>query len=303
MIRYVDTYRARFGVEPICRVLGLTEGGFLTSRGYRAAKERLPSDRAVRDEALVQVVRQIHGRNYSVYGVRKMHAALQRAGWLVGRDQTARLMRLAGVRGVQRGKRVFTTVTDGSGARPSDLVQRHFVADRPGRLWVADITYVRTWSGFAYTAFVTDVFHRKIVGWATASTLDTRVLPLQALNMALMMQQPEAGLVHHSDRGSQYTSIVYSNRLADEGVDASVGSRGDSYDNALAESVNASYKAELIRTRVSWHTVEQVEFATLEWVHWYNTARLHEGLGYRTPAEVEAQYYASHNRAFAHTTR
>jgi transposase InsO family protein len=231
-----------------------------------------------------------------------MHAAMRRAGWVVGRDQVARLMHTAGVRGVRRGKKVFTTVTDPAAMRPADLVERRFRADAPGQLWVADITYVPTWQGFAYTAFVTDVFHRKIVGWAVSSSLTTRALPLQALEMAAFMNPAGDALIHHSDRGVQYVSLAYSDRLSDLGIAASVGSRGDSYDNALAESVNAAYKAELIRARKPWRTIEEVEFATLEWVHWFNTARLHASLGHRTPAEVETDHYADQTRAPALTT-
>lgn len=302
MIRYVDQYRSRFGVEAICRTLAATECGFITSRGYRAAKTRPRSDRSVRDEQLVAEIARIHGANYSVYGVRKMHAAMRRAGWDVGRDQVSRLMRTAGVCGVRRGKKVFTTITDAAGLRPADLVERRFHADAPGQLWVADLTYVSTWQGFAYTAFVTDVFHRKIVGWAVSASLTTRALPLQALEMAAFLNPTGDELVHHSDRGVQYVSLAYSERLADLGIAASVGSRGDSYDNALAESVNAAYKAELIRARKPWRTIEEVELATLEWVHWFNTARLHASLGHRTPTEIEAAYYADTTRAPALTT-
>ena len=214
MIRYVDAYRDRFGVESICRVLRATESGFITSRGYRAAKSRPRSSRAIRDEQLGVEVRRIHGENYSAYGVRRMHHAMVNAGWAVGRDQVARLMRDAGLSGAIRGKSTFTTVSDSAGTRPADLVQRRFRAERPGQLWVADITYVPTWSGFAYTAFVTDVFSRRIVGWAVSSSLSTTALPLQALNMAAFMHHPGEGLVHHSDRGAQYVSLSYSDRLA-----------------------------------------------------------------------------------------
>lgn len=252
MIRYVDQYRASFGVEAICRALGATGCGFITSRGYRAAKTRPVSARQVRDELLVGEIERLHVENFSVYGVRKMHAAMRRAGWQVGRDQVARLMRIAGVRGAGCGKKVFTTVTDPAASRPEDLVERRFTAHGPGQLWVADITYVATWQGFAYTAFVTDVFSRKIVGWAVSSSLATRALPLQALEMEAFTHPADDNLVHHSDRGVQYVSLAYSDRLADLGITASVGSRGDSYDNALAESVNAAYKTELIRARKPW---------------------------------------------------
>ncbi len=302
MIRYIDEYRDQFGVEFICRTLAATPGGFITSRGYRAAKFRPRSDRSIRDEQVGEALTQIHAANYSVYGVRKMYAAMRRAGWDVGRDQVARLMRKSHLRGVSRGKRVFTTVTDPASMRPADLVERRFTASGPRELWVADITYVATWNGFAYTAFVTDVFSRKIVGWAVSSSLTTQSLPLQALEMAAFINDTGEGLIHHSDMGTQYVSLAYSDRLTDLGITASVGSRGDSYDNALAESVNAAYKAELIRARKPWRTIEQVEFATLEWVHWFNTARLHENLGHRTPAEIETEHYAQTQRASALTT-
>ena len=227
---------------------------------------------------------------------------MRRAGWDVGRDQVARLMRAAGVQGARRGRKIFTTVSDPRGPRPADLVERRFTADGPGRLWVADITYVATWSGFAYTAFVTDEFSRRIVGWAVSGSLTTQALPMQALNMAAFMNDPGEDLVHHSDRGTQYVSLAYSDRLTDLGITASVGSVGDSYDNALAESINAAYKTELIRARKPWRTVEEVELATLEWVHWFNTARLHQNLGHRTPAEVENDYYADQTRAPTLTT-
>ncbi len=231
-----------------------------------------------------------------------MHYTMLRAGWMIGRDQVARLMRRAGLAGAVRGKKTFTTVSDPAGARPADLVQRRFKANGPSQLWVADISYIPTWSGFAYAAFVTDVFSRGIVGWAVSGSLSTKALPLQALNMAAFMNDTGNGLIHHSDRGTQYVSLAYSERLAELGVTGSVGSVGDSYDNALAESVNAAYKTELIKPRKPWRTVEEVEFATLEWVHWFNTARLHEALGYSTPAAIEAAYCADNTKTSALTT-
>lgn len=242
---------------------------------------------------MLPVLRELHAANYSVYGSRKMWHVLRRHGWDIGRDQCARLMRAAGLHGVVRGRRPRTTtpvaVPD---ARP-DLVNRDFTAVGPNRLWVADITYVRTTAGFCYTAFVIDVFSRKIVGWATRSTLRTEALPLEALEHALVTARDQAldGLVHHSDRGSQYVSIRYTEHLAEAGVVASVGSRGDSYDNALAETVNGLYKAELIHARPAWPSVTEVEFETMRWVHWWNTQRLHEALEYRTPVETETAYY------------
>ncbi|UOQ89482.1 IS3 family transposase [Agromyces endophyticus] len=293
MIRYVDMFKDQFGVEAICRTLGATACGFLTARGYRAAKARPASDRAIRDEILGEQIARLHAENYSVYGVRKMHALMRRQGWTVGRDQVGRIMRSLGLRGVKRGKRVFTTKPDPAAVMPKDLVKRRFTADGPRRLWVADITYVRTWQGFAYTAFVIDVYSRRIVGWNVAATLKAEILPLQALNMAAFQAGGDLDqLVHHADHGSNYLSLVYTDRIAELGAKASTGTVGDSYDNALAEAVNGLYKTELIRQQGPWRTVEQVELATLEWVWWWNNQRLHSELGYRAPVEVEAAHYA-----------
>ena len=298
MIAYIDMYRDQFGVEPICRTLGATEGGFLTSRGYRAAKARPASDRTIRDGQLIEEMRRVHAANYSVYGVRKMWHAMRREGWELGRDQCARLMRVAGLTGIVRGRSPRTTVpADRPDTRP-DLVNRAFAAVGPNRLWVADITYVRTTSGFCYTAFVTDVYSRRIVGWSTRATMRTEALPLEALEHALTAAKTRAlgGLVHHSDRGSQYVSIRYTEHLERAGITASVGSRGDSYDNALAETVNGLYKTELIHARPAWPSVTEVEFATMNWVHWWNTRRLHAALDYQTPEQTETTYYQTHER-------
>jgi transposase InsO family protein len=293
MIRYVDTFKDQFGVEAICRIMRSTECGFLTARGYRAAKSRPPSARSLSDQLLGAEIGRLHAENYGVYGVRKMHALMARQGWALGRDQTGRIMRSLGLQGVKRSKRVFTTKSDPAGMKPKDLVQRRFTAPAPCRLWVVDITYVRTWQGFAYVAFVTDVFARKIVGFNVASTLKADILPLQALDMAAFTAAGDlTGLTHHSDHGSNYMSLVYTDRIVELGATPSTGTVGDSYDNALAEAINALYKTELIRQRGPWRTVEQVELATLEWVWWWNNQRLHSELGYRTPAEVEANYYA-----------
>jgi len=297
MIAYIDMYRDQFGVELICRTLGATEGGFLTSRGYRAAKTRPASDRHLRDAALIPVIERIHAENYGVYGARKIWHAMRREGWVIGRDQVARLMRKTGLAGVIRGRAPRTTIPSRVPDDRPDLVERRFVADRPNRLWVADITYVRTTAGFCYTAFVTDVFSRRIVGWATRSTMRTEDLPLEALEHALVSAKDQAidGLVHHSDRGSQYVSIRYSERLAEARITGSVGTVGDSYDNALAEAVNGLYKAELIHARPAWPSVTEVEFQTMNWVDWWNNKRLHEALDYATPTEIEAAYYQTHN--------
>src|SRR5512139_2703448 len=246
MIAYIDAHRDQFGVELICAVLRAAIPGFLTSRGYRAARTRPPSDREIRDEQLMAELARVHRDNYSVYGVKKIHAAMTRRGWQVGREQTRRLMRKTGLRGVQRGKPVFTTVTDPADQRPPDLVNQQFKATEPNRLWVADITFVRTGQGFCSTAFVTDACTKKIVGWAVSATMRTEDLPLQAFNHAVwQVNSTLSELVHHSDRGSQYLSLAYADRLGELGIAPSVGSRGDRYDNALAEAVNAAYKTEL----------------------------------------------------------
>jgi transposase InsO family protein len=289
MIAYIDAHRDQFGVELICRELRAAIPGCLTSRGDRAARTRPPSDREIRDEQLIADLRTVHRKNYSVYGVNKMHAAMKRRGWQLGREQTRRLMRKAGLRGVQRGKPVFTTITDPAATRPQDLVNRQFKAAAPNRLWVADITFVRTWQEFCYTAFVTDACSRKIVGWAVSVNMRTEDLPLQAFNHAVWQSDSTLSeLVHHSDRGSQYLSLAYTDRLAELGIAPSVGSRGDSYDNALAEAVNAAYKTELINRGKPWRCIDDVELSTAEWVFWYNQERLHEALGYVPPAEYEA---------------
>ncbi len=264
----------------------------MTARGYRAAKTRPPSARRLSDELLGAEIARPRTADYGVYGVRKMHRAMLRHGWLLGRDHTGRIMRDLGLRGARRSTKVFTTHSDPAGMRPTDLVERRFTADGPRRLWVADITYVRTWSGFAYVAFVTDVFSRKIVGFNVASTLKADILPLQALDMAAFHAGSLTGLIHHSDHGSNYMSLVYTDRIVELGATPSTGTVGDSYDNALAEAVNGLYKTELIRRQGPWRTVEQVELATLQWVWWWNNQRLHGELDYHTPEEVEAQHYA-----------
>ena len=265
--------------------------------GYRrhAAEARNPalrSARSKRDEELAPRIEQVWQANMRVYGADKVWKQMKREGFVVARCTVERLMRRLGLRGVIRGKVVRTTISDAKAPCPLDRVNRQFKADRPNRLWVSDFTYVSTWQGWLYVAFVIDVFARRIVGWRVSSSMHTDFV-LDALEQALYARQPERddALIHHSDRGSQYVSIRYTERLAEAGIEPSVGSRGDSYDNALAETINGLYKAELIHRRAPWKTKAAVELATLEWVSWFNHHRLLEPIGYIPPAEAEANYY------------
>ena len=286
MIAYIDQNRDRFGVEPICRYLPIAPST------YYDAKKRPPSARAQRDEKLKVEIRRVHAENFGVYGARKVWRQLEREGFDLARCTVERLMRSLGLEGVRRGKKGRATIPGAEAPRPQDLVCRDFTASGPNRLWVADLTYVATWSGFAYVAFVIDVYSRFIVGWRASSSLRTDLV-LDALEMALWARQRESlgGLVHHSDRGSQYLSIRYTERLADAGAALSVGSRGDSYDNALAETIIGLFKTELIRSRGPWRNLDEVEYATLEWVDWFNHRRLLEPIGNIPPAEFEADYW------------
>ena len=285
MIRYIDAYRERFGVEPICRVLQVAPST------YYAARQRPPSARHVRDAALKARLCQAHTEHFGVYGVRKLWRQLQREGIPVARCTVERLMRDMGLAGVVRGRPHRTTVSDETTPRPADLVERDFRAPAPNRLWVADLTYVRTWAGFAYVAFIIDAYSRYIVGWHASRSLRTDLV-LSALEQALWLRQgPFERLVHHSDRGVQYLSIRYTERLAEAGVATSVGSRGDSYDNALAESVIGLYKAELVHHRGPWRGCDDLELATLDWVDWFNHRRLFGAIGYVPPAEYEGTCY------------
>lgn len=286
MTRYIDEHRGSFGVEPICRTLQVAPSS------YYAAKKRPPSARSVSDATLADVIGRVHRANFGVYGARKVWKALGRLRIDAGRDQVARVMRAVGLAGATREKGVRTTRPAPVGERPADLVNRSFAAPAPDRLWVADLTYVWTVRGFCYAAFIVDVFSRRIVGWRVATTLRTD-LALDALEMALFARGPGLReLVHHSDRGVQYLSIRYTERLAEAEAVGSVGSRGDSYDNAMAETVNGLYKAELIRRHKGpWRSADEVELATAAWVHWWNTERLHEALGYLPPTEFEAAYH------------
>lgn len=292
MTTFIDEQRARWGVEPICRTLAVAPSS------YYAAKVRPASARTVRDAALTDALVRIHRANFGVYGVRKAWRTLQRLGIDAGRDQVARLMRTVGLAGVTRTKRIRTTKPAPLSQRPADLVERVFAAVAPNRLWVADLTYVWTRTGFVYTAFVVDVFSRAIVGWRVSASLHAE-LALDALEMAIWARGPDLpDLVHHSDRGVQYLSIRYTERLAEADAVSSVGSRGDSYDNALAETVNGLYKAELINRQGPWRSVDQVELATAEWVAFWNTRRLHSACGDVPPGEFEAAY---HQRLLATT--
>ena len=286
MITYIDEHRS-FGVEPICRILQVAPSS------YYAAKSRPPSARAIRDAELSADISRIHAEHFSVYGVRKAWRVLRREGIDVGRDQVGRLMRALGLAGATRTRRIRTTHPAAVSQRPADLVERVFAAAAPNRLWVADLTYVWTRAGFVYTAFVTDVFSRAIVGWRVSASLHTE-LALDALEMAIWHRRADdlGSLIHHSDRGVQYLAIKYTDRLAEAEAVSSVGSKGDSYDNALAESVNGLYKAELINRHGPWRSVDAVELATAEWVHFWNTRRLHGACGDIPPVEFEAAYYS-----------
>jgi putative transposase len=293
MISFVDAYRDEHGVEPICKVLPIAPSTYHEHVRRRQQPETAPA-RVKKDARLMSEIRRVYEENFEVYGVRKVWRQMLREGFAVARCTVARLMRKMGLSGVIRGRRVKTTVSDRSAPCPLDHVNRQFKAPRPNALWVSDFTYVATWQGFVYTAFVIDTFARRIVGWRVSRSAHAGFV-LDALEQALHDRKPVSGggLVHHSDRGVQYVSIKYTERLAEAGLVPSVGSVGDSYDNALAESINALYKAEVIHRRGPWRSLEDVEFATLEWVDWFNNRRLLEPIGNIPPAEAEARYYAA----------
>lgn len=299
---FVDAYREEFGVEPICRVLQLAPST------YWSQKRRPASARSIRDEELKVEITRVHRENFGVYGAPKIWAQLNREGIEVARCTVERLLRDLGIQGAVRGKTKRTTIPVDDAARPADLVDRRFVASAPNRLWVADLTYVRTWSGFVYVSFITDVFSRRIVGWQASKSLKTD-LALNALEQAIWERNRAGvaldGLIHHSDRGVQYLSIRYTERLAENGVVASVGSRGDSFDNAMAESIIGLYKTELVRPRGPWRGLDDLELATLEWVDWFNHRRLFHELGRIPPAEYEENHYVqteSDHEVETHTT-
>ena len=282
---FIDEQRARFGVEPICTTLGVSASAYY----QRATGHR--SQRAVADERLLDLIRELHARNYYAYGSWRMWKALGRSGEQVGRGQVERLMRRHGIQGAKRrGKPWRTTRPDGNAYRPADLVERDFTAAAPDQLWFADFTYLRCWEGVVFFSFVIDAYSRQIVGWQFASHMRTDLV-LDALRMALAVREPGADvqLVHHSDAGSQYTSFDYSQTLDDHGVQASIGTVGDAYDNAMAESFVDSFKTELIRDRV-WRSRTQLELAIVEYVAWFNNERLHTSLGDIPPAEYEQQH-------------
>jgi putative transposase len=289
MVAFIDAHRETYGVEPICAVLPIAPSTYYEQKARQADPRRQPA-RVQREARLRPEIQRVWQANRRVYGAKKVWKQLNRETIPVARCTVARLMRDLGLRGVVRGRRTTTTIPDALAARPRDLVERDFRATRPNQLWVADLTYVATWRGFAYVAFVIDVFSRRIVGWRATSSLRSD-LALDALEQALYDRETDAGLVHHSDRGVQYLSIRYTERLAEAGIEPSVGSRGDSYDNALAESVIGLFKTELIRQAGPWRGLDDVEYATLEWVAWFNTQRLLEPLGYLPPAEYEEQYH------------
>jgi len=291
MVIYIDDHKNRFGVEPICAVLPIAPSTYYANKTQHRDPDRR-SVRAKRDDGLKLEIQRVWDDNFRVYGVRKVWRQLKREGFEVARCTVARLMRDLGLRGVVRGRKVKTTVPDELLDRPLDRVNRQFNAVRPNALWVADLTYVATWRGFVYVAFVIDAFARRIVGWRVSSSLRTG-LALDALEQALYDRQKSATeeLIHHSDRGVQYLSIRYAERLQEAGIEPSVGSVGDSYDNALAETINGLYKTEVIRQQGPWRNIEDVEFATLNWVDWFNNRRLFAPIGNVPPREKEIEYY------------
>jgi putative transposase len=295
---FIDEHRDAHGVEPMCRMLQIAPSTYY-AHAARKANPALASKRAKRDQELCVDIARIHAANFSVYGARKIWHQLRREGILTARCTVERLMRFLALQGVRRGKSVTTTIRDRAQPCPLDHVNRQFKASMPNALWVADFTYVSTWQGFAYVAFVIDVFARCIVGWRVSATAHTDFV-LDALEQAIHDRRPVRNdLVHHSDRGSQYLAMRYTDRLKDAGIEPSVGSVGDSYDNAMAETINGLYKAEVIHRQTSWRSIQEVELATLKWVDWFNNQRLLGPIGNIPPKEAEARYYAGITLAMA----
>jgi transposase InsO family protein len=294
MIAFMETHREAFGVEPVCRVLQIAPATFHRHAAI-ARNPDLASARARQDKQDLEKIKAVHAQSRGRYGARKIWHQLRRDGHDIARCTVERLMHLHGLQGVVRGKRK-TTIPDPAQPCPDDKVNRQFVAQAPNQLWVSDFTYVSTWAGMVYVAFIIDVFARKIVGWRVSTSMTTGFV-LDALNQAICQRCPVggSGLIHHSDRGSQYLSIRYTERLADAGIDTSVGSVGDSYDNALAESIIGLFKTEVIKFLGPWKSMAQVEWETLQWVSWYNTERLHSAIGHQTPQEMEDAFHATTN--------
>ncbi|CAN5244768.1 IS3 family transposase [soil metagenome] len=290
MVRYIDDHRDLFGVEPICKVLQIAPSTYYEQKARERDPDRLPA-RAKRDEVLKPEIQRVYEENFCVYGARKIWKQLNRESIPVARCTTERLTAALGIFGAKRGKTWKTTTPDVDADRPRDLVQRTFTASAPNELWVADITYVSTWRNHVvYVAFIIDVFARRIVGWRVLNSLKTDIV-LDALEQALYSRTGTEGLIHHSDRGSQYLSIRYTERLAEAGIESSVGSVGDSYDNALAETIIGLFKTEVIWRSGPWKTINEVEYATCAWVDWYNNRRLLQPIGDIPPAELEQAYY------------
>ena len=289
MVRFIDDHRAAYGVESICRQLPIAPSQYYEAKRRECEPDRIPA-RAQLDAQLMIEIQRVYEASFCRYGARKIWRQLQREQWEIARCTTERLMQRLGFQGVRRGKRWKTTIPDEAADRPLDLVDRQFTADHPDQLWVADFTYVPTWQGVVYVAFILDVFARRIVGWRVAKNMRTELV-LDALEQAIWARGKPMGVTHHSDRGSQYLSIRYSERLAEACFEPSVGSKGDSYDNAMAESVIGLFKTEVINHQGPWRTFESVEYATLVWVDWYNHERLHSSIGDVPPVEFEQAYY------------
>jgi putative transposase len=295
MVSFIDQHRSEYGVEPICAQLPIAPSTYYEHKAREAEPERLPP-RVRRDVELSRDIRRVYEENFQVYGARKVWRQLSREQITVARCTVERLMRSLGLQGVVRGKKRRTTISEEKAFHPVDRVKRQFTATRPNELWVADFTYVATWAGFVYVAFVIDVFARRIIGWRVARSMQTDLV-LDALEQALWSRAGAKGVVHHSDHGSQYLSIRYSERLAEAGVEPSVGSVGDSYDNALAETIIGLYKTEVIHRRGPWRQLDEVEYATLEWVDWFNHRRLLTSIGNLPPAELELMYDRQHEES------